>query len=1011
MATTRADEKVIFNTAWRIVDTAERQAYLDNACGQDNILRARLEDLLRVIDDDPDFLEPAQTKSDTAEPPIQQPGTMVDRYKLLELIGQGGMGEVWMAEQREPVKRLVAIKLIKAGRDSRQVMARFAAERQALAMMDHPNIARVFDAGESPTVAADGSGIPFFVMELVKGKSITQYCDEKRLSLHERLALFVPVCQAIQHAHQKGVIHRDIKPNNVLIGLYDGRPVPKVIDFGVAKAAGVELTDLTLHTNFGTVVGTPQYMSPEQAEVNQLDIDTRSDIYSLGVLLYELLTGSTPFEKMTLAEAGLFEMLRIIREDEPPIPSTRLSSANALPSIAANRSLEPNRLTAVVRGELDWIVMKSLEKDRSRRYATANSLAQDIQRYLTGEPVEAGPVGTAYRLRKFARRHKAALATTTAFLLLLLLGTGVSIWQAIRATHAEQRANAERDAAIAEKKRGDAEAATALAVNEFLQKDLLAQADIANQTAGVDRNRNITVRDLLDRAAAGIDKKFHDQPPTEAAIRATLGNAYRAVADYSQAQSQLEKSIALRKEKLGPRHPETLQSMHSLAGILFSRGELAAAEKVFGEILDIRRTDLGADHLDTLATQSDFGMHLISAGKFAEAETHLQQALQGRTAKLGPAHQDTLETVCGLAQLSFARGQYNAAAELYQQTIAGFRAALGNDHPYTMSCMGSLSATYLALGQHDQAERLIQEVLAIKREKFGPDHPETLHTMQNLALLLQEQKKFDEAEALYKKVLEARRVKQGVDHTDTLQTMNNFATCCKQRGQLEAAEALYRQVLAVRRSKFGNDHPETIVTLHNLAVFYRDQRRLDDALPLFLEAIAGARIKWGLGHPNTQDVFANLAMLHTRQGNPQLAEALLRELVVYLKGKPETDSFDYSNQLSNLTMVLLRQKKYSEAEPFARECLEIRTKLGPDQWWTFLSKALLGGALLGQNKLAEAEPLLIDGYQGMKQREDKIPSSAKPHLRDAVNRLVQLYESQGKNEEVERWRKQIPAGQ
>ena len=383
-------------------------AFLDRACAGQPDLRGRVEALLeahREVGTAP-HREPAEGAdpgpvATVDEPPVERaPGTVIGPYKLLEQIGEGGMGTVWMAQQTEPVKRLVAVKLIKAGMDSKQVIARFEAERQALALMDHPNIARVLDAGTT------GAGRPYFVMDLVKGVPITRYCDEHHLTPRQRLELFIPVCQAVQHAHQKGIIHRDLKPSNVLVALYDGKPVPKVIDFGVAKAAGQPLTDKTLVTGFGAIVGTLEYMSPEQAEINQLDIDTRSDIYSLGVLLYELLAGSPPFSRKELEKAGMLEMLRVIREQEPSKPSTKLSTAEGLPTLAANRGTEPAKLTKLVRGELDWIVMKALEKDRNRRYETANGFAMDVQRYLADEPVQACPPSAGYRLRKFVRRNK-----------------------------------------------------------------------------------------------------------------------------------------------------------------------------------------------------------------------------------------------------------------------------------------------------------------------------------------------------------------------------------------------------------------------------------------------------------------------------------------------------------------------------------------------------------------------------------------------------------------------------
>jgi eukaryotic-like serine/threonine-protein kinase len=419
MPDAKPDEEAIFNEV-RLIDAPEaRRAYLDQVCGGDQAVRARVEALLRVHDAERSFLaSPAAMPSATVDLPHREDaGAVIGPYRLIQQIGEGGMGTVWMAQQQEPVRRVVALKLIKAGMDSKQVIARFEAERQALALMDHANIARVLDGGTSNT------GRPYFVMDLVKGVPITRYCDEHQLTPRQRLELFIPVCHAVQHAHQKGVIHRDLKPSNVLVAQYDpdAPGVPTVIDFGVAKATGQRLTDSTLLTGFGTVVGTPEYMSPEQADLNQLDIDTRSDIYSLGVLLYELLTGSTPLQPRRLKAAALLEVLRLIREEEPPKPSTRLGATEELPSIAANRQTEPRRLMGLVRGELDWIVMKSLEKDRNRRYETAGSLGRDVEHYLRDEPVLACPPSRWYRLRKFARRNKGTIAAASTVAVLLLL--------------------------------------------------------------------------------------------------------------------------------------------------------------------------------------------------------------------------------------------------------------------------------------------------------------------------------------------------------------------------------------------------------------------------------------------------------------------------------------------------------------------------------------------------------------------------------------------------------------
>ena len=444
----------IFAAAVALAIAAERAAYLDQACAGDAALRGHVEALLRAHARAGHLLDrpvPGGPEQTGAYIPSEGPGAVIaGRYKLLERIGEGGMGTVWVAEQTQPVRRKVALKLIKAGMDSKSVLARFEAERQALAVMDHPNIAKVLDGGLTET------GRPFFVMEYVKGVPITEYCDATRLSVPERLNLFVEVCQAVQHAHQKGIIHRDLKPSNILVAPYDDKPVPKVIDFGLAKAMHQSLTERTLHTAHEAVLGTPLYMSPEQAQLNNLDVDTRSDVYSLGVLLYELLTGTTPLQKQRFKEVAWDEIKRIIREEEPPRPSTRLSSTNTLPLLAAGRQIELARLTKLVRGELDWIVMKSLEKDRTRRYDTANGFARDVQRYLTGEPVLAVPPSARYRLKKFARKHRAGLATAAVIGLLLLAGVAVSTWQAVRATRAEARAVEERDAKELAREEADA---------------------------------------------------------------------------------------------------------------------------------------------------------------------------------------------------------------------------------------------------------------------------------------------------------------------------------------------------------------------------------------------------------------------------------------------------------------------------------------------------------------------------------------------------------------------------
>ncbi len=445
------NEEAIFHEARKIEQADERTAYLNQVCGEDVLLYDRVVELLGLPGEVEHFLECPLSifsgeESATVDQSIaEKPGTQIGPYKLIEEIGQGGMGVVYIAEQQTPVRRLVALKIVKPGMDSRQVIARFDAERQALALMDHPNIARIIDAGTTELRR------PYFAMELVRGIPINEFCDQKRLTIRERLELFLPVCQAVQHAHQKGIIHRDLKPTNVLVTMLDVLAVPKVIDFGIAKAFGAQLTDHMQFTSYSQYIGTPLYMSPEQAETNQLGVDTRSDVYSLGVTLYELLTGTTPFDREMLKNTNFEEQKRRLREEDPPRPSSRISTldARALSTVTERRSTDPRRITSSVHGELDWIVMKALEKDRNRRYESASGFAADVQHYLNDEAVQACPPSMAYRFQKFARRNKTALATSLLVAAILIIGTTVSTWQAVRATLAEAKGERQRILAVA----------------------------------------------------------------------------------------------------------------------------------------------------------------------------------------------------------------------------------------------------------------------------------------------------------------------------------------------------------------------------------------------------------------------------------------------------------------------------------------------------------------------------------------------------------------------------------
>jgi len=531
----------------------ERAAFLDRACQGDLQLRAAVEALLKAHDHPDSFLEHPLGEATIDQPLTENPGSVIGLYKLLQQIGEGGFGIVYMAEQVEPVRRRVALKVIKPGMDTRQVIARFEAERQALAVMDHPNIAKVLDAGTTE------SGRPYFVMELVRGAPITQYCDENNLPVRERLELFATVCQAIQHAHTKGIIHRDIKPTNVLVTRQEGQAVVKVIDFGVAKAMGQQLTDKTLFTDFAQMIGTPLYMSPEQAELSSTDIDTRSDIYSLGVLLYELLTGSTPVTKEQLKQAAFDEIRRIIREEEPPKPSTRISTAEAAPSIAAQRHTEPAKLARLVRGELDWIVMKALEKDRARRYETANGFAADVQRYLNDEAVQACPPSPAYRFRKFARRNWRVVATVSLITVSLVLATIISLFYAHQAKADRQLALQKAREANTSAETARAEADKSAAVIRLLQDMLLS----SNPDAA--KGPNYTLRELLDEFSQRLEEQLHNQPEVEATLRQIVGSVYTELRLPERAEPHLKRSLLLHREVFGEDHLKVANILGLLA--------------------------------------------------------------------------------------------------------------------------------------------------------------------------------------------------------------------------------------------------------------------------------------------------------------------------------------------------------------------------------------------------------------------------------------------------------------
>jgi serine/threonine protein kinase len=846
-----------------------RPAYLEQQCADDPPLAREVLELLDSHDSTGgDFLRDTPRLENT---PDLSAGDRVGPYRVLELLGSGGMGVVYLVEQDQPVQRKVALKLLRVGLDSGEFLTRFEIERQALARMSHAGIAQVFDAGVTE------SGRPYLAMEYVAGLPIQRYADERKMSTDERLQLFVRVCDAVQHAHRRGVIHRDLKPSNILVTEDDGRAVPKIIDFGVAKAIDRPLTDAMHETRLGRMIGTPAYMSPEQAGLAEGDIDLRTDVYSLGVVLYELLSGAHPFDAESLRRAGYDEIRRIIREEEPPRPSTRVETFDGdSVAVAQRRSTDRSTLARTIRGDLDWITMKALEKERDRRYDSPRELARDLRNYRNDLPVVARPPSARYRAGKFVSRHKLAVAATGVVLAGLVVGISVGAWGLGRALGAEREARSE--------------AAAAERISEFMVS-LFRQSDPSEA-----RGREVTAREVLDAGVERIETELADDPVVRARLLGTMGGVYRGLGNYERALELQQAGMQVLQQLHGTDHPDTLKATENVAITYWYLQRFDQAESLLRQVADGRTALYGTDHSDTLNAMYNLAILMRALGRYEEGESLYRTVLESRRRLLGDEHLHTLSTMTSLANLLTSVGQFAEAEQLQAEALSTVERAHGADHPTATAIRNNLAVVYKTLERMDDALRLYRDNLEVQRRVLGDEHDETLRTINSIGEILIAERRYDEAGPLLEQnATTTARVLGDANH-ESLRALELAIQVSWETGREEQSRERVRRLIGLHRERLESmpDNANFSYDLANLLLTCRppDLRDPQEALalasqavdadssnPYFLETLAAAFHETGQERPAVDTL--KLAIELTGEDAGPFRERLEQRLAEY----------------------------------------------------------------------------------------------------------------------------------